>query len=478
MGILSCHAQNSKKNLDEFDAFRTEMHRDFESFRERIMREYIEFVKDPWKEYESVSPVPQPKKEPIPPVVLPDDGKDTTRVESKPIVIEEVVKPQPITPQPKPIEEIPENDYKNCNYVNVSFYGTPVKVRFDNNEDYRINTVSENSVAMALKVLATEKYDNCIFDCLKAREEYCLCDWAYLQFVQQVADEACGKTTNEASLLNAYILIQSGYKIRLAFSGERLYVLYASKHSIFNKSSYFIDGDNYYGLVELPSRLMISKASFPKEQNISLLIARQPNLAMNLSAKRQILSKTFPSFRVEAQTNKNLLSFYDTYPCSYYGGNYMTQWAQYANTPMDAQVVSTVYPALRKLLEGLTEKEKVSRLLNWVQTGFTYEYDDKVWGRDRTFFSEETLFYPYCDCEDRSVLLTRLIRDIIGLECILIYYPGHLATAVHFTTPVTGDYISLKGKKYIVCDPTYIGASIGMTMPEMNNSKAGVIMLD
>lgn len=478
IGVVLSHAQNSKKNQEEFDAFRTEMHRDFDSFRARIMREYIEFVKNPWTEFESVEPIPQPKEEPMPPVVVPRDDRDSTKIKDKPILIENVIKPDTISPQPKPIEEIPEYENDEYNYVSISFYGIPINIRFDNNKEYRVKSVSEKNVAKALDVLATKRFDNCIYDCLKAREEYNLCDWAYLQLVQQVTDKACGKATNEATLLSAYILIQSGYKIRIALSGDRLYALYASRHCIFNKTSYSIDGDNYYCLEELPARLMISSASFPKEQGISLLISKQPKLSIDLSEQRLIASKAFPSFKVEVKTNKNLLCFYDTYPCSYYGDNHMTQWAQYANTPMDTQVVQSVYPAFKKRFEGLSEKEKVSRLLDWVQTGFTYEYDDKVWGRDRTFFSEETLFYPYCDCEDRSVLLTRLVRDLIGLDCILVYYPGHLATAVNFTEPVSGDYIYLNGEKFIICDPTYIGAPIGKTMPGMDNKTANVILLN
>ena len=120
----------------------------------------------------------------------------------------------------------------------------------------------------------------------------------------------------------------------------------------------------------------------------------------------------------------------------------------------------------------------MERLLNWVQTAFVYEYDDKVWGDDRAFFPEETLYYPYCDCEDRSILLSRLVRDLLGLKAILIYYPGHLAMAVGFTEDVKGDYILLQGKKYVVCDPTYIGAPVGVTMEGMDNETAKVILLD
>lgn len=36
--------------------------------------------------------------------------------------------------------------------------------------------------------------------------------------------------------------------------------------------------------------------------------------------------------------------------------------------------------------------------------GFVYEYDDKVWGGDSAFFAEESLYYPYYDCEGRFIL--------------------------------------------------------------------------
>ena len=150
----------------------------------------------------------------------------------------------------------------------------------------------------------------------------------------------------------------------------------------------------------------------------------------------------------------------------------------YANSPMDQTVKEGLYPVLWEKLKGKSELSSMERLLNWVQTAFVYEYDDKVWGYDRAFFAEESLFYPYCDCEDRSILLSRLVRDLLGLKVILVFYPGHLAMAVHFTQEVKGDYIMLDGNKYVICDPTYINAPVGRTMPRMDNSKATVILLE
>lgn len=116
-------------------------------------------------------------------------------------------------------------------------------------------------------------------------------------------------------------------------------------------------------------------------------------------------------------------------------------------------------------------------LLDFVQTALEYKTDGEAWGNERVFFPDETLYYPYCDCEDRAILYSRLVRDLMGLQVVLLYYPGHLATAVEFNENIPGDYIVLNGHRYLVCDPTYINAEIGNTMPGMDNSKVSVIML-
>ena len=41
-------------------------------------------------------------------------------------------------------------------------------------------------------------------------------------------------------------------------------------------------------------------------------------------------------------------------------------------------------------------------------------------------------YYPYCDCEDRSVLYSYLVRNLLKLDVVLLDYPNHIATAVCF----------------------------------------------
>jgi len=477
--VAICHAQklDTSKSRNEMDKFVQSMTDDFNNFRRQSMEQFAEFVKNPWKEFEETKPVPKPTPKPVPPVIM-DDDKDKP-IEDKPIIIEEVVEPIIEEPQPKPVEPIEEVPVITPSYLNFAFFGTSDKVRLNKENLPILRNVDERSVSLMLQELSTEENDNLILDCLDIRKNRKLSDWAYLQMLSKIADEAYPGRSNEAQLLMAYLYLQSGYKMRLASDGSKIYMLYASKHLIYEKPSFAVDGDSYYGVNELPDRLYICQTSFPNEESLSLLVNTNQLLTFNKSENRSISSDRYPTMKFDVSVNKNLLDFYSTYPTSALDGNIITRWAMYANTPMDNNISSSLYPKLKELLKEKSEIEATNMLLNTLQTGLTYEYDDKVWGGDRAFFSEESLYYPYCDCEDRAILLTRLVRDILGLNCLLVYYPGHLAAAIEYSdNSVKGDYITLDGRKYIIADPTYINAPIGCTMPGMDNATAKVIKLN
>lgn len=81
------------------------------------------------------------------------------------------------------------------------------------------------------------------------------------------------------------------------------------------------------------------------------------------------------------------------------------------------------------------------------------------------------------DCEDRSIVYSILVRDLLGLDVVLVHWPGHLGTAVAFPSEVEGDYFTIDGQRYTVCDPTYLGADVGITMPQFKGVKATIVKL-
>lgn len=61
---------------------------------------------------------------------------------------------------------------------------------------------------------------------------------------------------------------------------------------------------------------------------------------------------------------------------------------------------------------------------------------------------------------------------------MLLDYPGHMATAVSVgKDQIRGAYVELNGKKYVVCDPTYVNAEAGRMMPSYRTKRAKVIRL-
>ena len=153
----------------------------------------------------------------------------------------------------------------------------------------------------------------------------------------------------------------------------------------------------------------------------------------------------------------------------------MVDFSIYFNTPMSSVTRNSLMAKLNPQLEGKTNIEKVEYLLYFVQNAFQYKTDQEQFGHEKFCFPDEMLYYPFSDCEDRSILFSYLVRWLVNYDVIGVNYPLHIATAVAFPDKIPGDYLEFDGKNYTICDPTYINASIGMTMPEYKGISPTII---
>lgn len=448
--------------LDDFNTARSQMLDDYNDFRERIMAEYVEFVRQAWRNFECEPPLPVPEDTPIPPVVIPREDR-VKPVEERKVPIDEVILPLMLTPQPEPVFTIKEMPALHEDYVYFTLFGTDVKARFNPADKVVVTGTDENAIADAIQAMDANKYDNTLLDCLAIREGLKLSDWAYLQLIDALAEKIYGKDENSAALFTMYMYMMSGYKVRIGATDGNIYMLFACEEQIYNKNMFIVGGTLFYGIDDLPARMHICEAPFEKEQELSLVLKSGQRFAYKGSAPRRIVAKDYPDVSVEVSVNENLMKFYDTYPTSHIGDNEMTRWAMYANVELDERVRNRIYPTLSSAISGLSEVEAVNRLLNIVQTGLVYGYDSEIWGEDRVFFAEESLYYPYSDCEDRTVLFSRLVRDLVGLDVALVMVPGHMLAAVNMKSDVHGAYTTFNGKKFILCEPTCVdGAPVGL----------------
>ncbi len=482
--ILSVKSQ-SNNNVDSYirkqdsllQEFIDEKEKEFQEFRNRKNEEFAQFLENAgWESFVKKKGLEKPIEKDIPPVVYDEKNDKRNRYKEHNIKIVEYDRNTP--PQPKPIVPIRQNELTR-DYNTFLFYGTKMNVRWGDLSSFKLSKCDEKSLATAYRKLTNVRYNNLLSDCLSLRDNYALCDWAYYKMLEAMAAAVCGKGTNEAIFLHGVLFQQSGYAIRFATNSEfdHLYLLssikgisYDTDYIIIENKKFYLFGDNKN------NNFQICKMAYSGEKDMSMDISSLPRFEFNLTDIRTIKSESY-NISVNTAVNKNLIDFMNDYPTTRLEDNKLTRWTYYANAPISEEVKQLVYPQLKERLKNVTPLTSVNMLLNWVQTGFEYEYDNIVWEQDRAFFAEETLYYPFSDCEDRAILFSHLVRDLVGLDVVLVYYPGHLATAVCFNdNKVDGDYLMLDERKFIIADPCYRRARVGCTMPDMDNKVAEIIL--
>ena len=474
----------------EFQQFSEKQTNEFNEFRAKVNAEYAEFLRNRWEEMKSLAgtPVPLPP-EPILPAVVEPEKKPT----SDPLPFEKITpqpikepRPQPIIPsllpQPEktdPIKEEKPTSKPDKSAFSFLFYNTECNLNLTDDMRFSLRDASEQSVSQAWKTLSEKKYETLITECIFLRDKLNLSDWGYILLLKELSEKFFGKTSNEAVLMQMFILTQSGYKVRIARTNNQLALLVPSKHTIYEYSFLTINGINYYVInKELKSAsFYICNHDFPKEQYFSWQTG-QPMLSEKLNAPKSFVSTRNPEINVSVQTNQNLMDYYSNYPLS-------SNWDLYTLAGMSATVKNTLYPALRQAIGGKQKSEAAQILLSFVQTAFDYKTCAEQFGYERPFFPDENFYYPFNNCKHRATLYALLVKELLGLEVVLLHYPGrlspdgigHLATAVNFSEDVKGDHFIVGGKKFIVCDPTYIGANVGMSMDKYKNVRAEIILL-
>lgn len=483
-GMTCVQAQSfeeyKKKQQEKFNSYKTQKEADFEAYRARVNAEYAEYMRRYWVWLESKKSVADPrlKIKDIGPVDLPDlsdfEMDDDTELDNVTILPIQI-KTEPLTVPP--IKYKAKTAEKRIRFM---FYGTPCEVRFDPTKKTSLANARENAVADMWKALSTDDYNNVIYDLLQLRKKLQLCDWAYLKLTETAAETIYGAGTNEAVVMSAFVMTQSGYKIRMGRTNdEKIHLLVASADGMYSRTYWTQNGSDYYLSKNSDVKsLYFFDYEFPDEKSISLAI-NQEQLFLKKDTKPRVLrSKKNAEISFSATFNENTLQFYTDYPKPFPKNNPGDQYYYLANTPVSQDIKDTVYPYLKRAIAGKSEEEAGNIIINFMQTALVYEYDDKVWGAHRAFFPEETLFYPYCDCEDRAILFTRLVRDLMGLEAVILHVPGHALAAVHFHEDIKGTYIMLDGKKFLVCEPTFLSAMpIGTTGSNFDISQVKVEVL-
>ena len=367
-----------------------------------------------------------------------------------------------------PIDASDDSDFQT---IHFDFYGVGQIVSTPKEYGtFHPRGISEQDVEIFWQQLAAYNFSRIISDCNKYKVALGFNDWAILKWTQDLAKAIFPENINsEQEIFTVFFLNQLGLQVRVARVNEKLVTLFAAMQNVYAMKYIVIDTVPYYLAEDIPSasKIYTYRSSYTKPARpLDLRIPRPLRIGDGTTeiklAKYSIVWECNMQFSIPY----SLAQFYNEYP------------------QLDAKIYATASPSdgflnvFEKILQPANNRDNVkfiNQLLSYLHLDFKYMVDQEQFGKEKPFFCEENFIYPYNDCEDRSILLSSLIRHLLGLKVVLLDYDDHMAVAVNLDScTIKGDHITLDNEKYYVCDPTYIGSTIGMAIPKYKKEPAKV----
>lgn len=446
----------------------------YTQYKKSLDEEFSDMLKKEWSAYKGISTPPaykKPKPVVVPAVTTPIKMSPEEIKESPVVTVaipKKVVISEPIVPVKKTV--VP----KNFDTAHFTFYSLPMSINYDINTYYTNSKIDKNAISSFWDMMSKTDFKKLIAQIELQQKNLQLNDWAMYQLVYQLG-KTIFKNNNSANLFTWFTLVKMGFDTKVGYSNDTIYLLSTIEQRLFQVSFFILNDKKYYVLTpdgknKKVKNIYTYQGEYPKASNLLSFKFHEPiKLDTNIQKKPLYFTYEKQNYTLYAQYSDDLINFYKTFPQSDY--------RLYFDTKNSTALGESLLVQLAPLLEGKSEIEAVNFLLRFVQTAFDYKTDQNQFDYEKVMFPEETIKYPFSDCEDRSILLSYLVKNLLKLDVVGVKYADHLATAVAFSSPVSGDGFSYKNTQYTLCDGTYINANVGVSMPQYKNKNFQIISL-
>jgi hypothetical protein len=165
--------------------------------------------------------------------------------------------------------------------------------------------------------------------------------------------------------------------------------------------------------------------------------------------------------------NQSLIEYYRELPPIEIGSMYL-------NYGLSNVVKNSLVKEMKQAIAQLPDYQALDFLLSFTQKAFNYQDDMDRYGEEKFSMPEETLLNYYSDCEDRAMLFATLVKEVLGLHSVALYYKSarHINIGVESTHTVHKGNFTFNEQQYIICEPTYTGFRVGQ-----NHNKAHMATL-
>lgn len=463
--LVPTAAQHNSDWRKQYETFRQQRTREFQDFKAKANADFAEFLKQQWKNFRPNAAVDAPVR-----VVMPRPEQVPPAEPAK----------QPL-PQPKPdldiVQRLADGMEKPSGSsastmlgatLSLDFYGDPLRIPWPKELAPRLASIGEEGFGNWWGTLGTE-CETAIDYLSRYAEQHRLNGWGYYQLARKVSETIyTPEYPDERIAMQAFLLSQWRFRARAGVCGDRLVLLLPFREQVYAVPYLLVGAEKYYIYSYGHDRNAGYRtyANDFAEADKVLSLAMDGTMDVGMKSRIEVprwsalLGETFAP-----TMNVGNLALEMDYPIV--GGEVFYQ----QGTP--AELAGTVLETLRRKIAGMDETRAVGYLLNLVQNGFGYVTDKEAFGRQKQLFIEESFFYGRNNCKDRVGVFSWLVRELTGLDVVFIRYEGnaasngvsHIACAVGFRGAVEDDAFQYKGRRYVMCDPTYINAGIGRTMP-------------
>ncbi len=470
-----CLPLNSVFAQNDFDAYRAQqaqgvqqIKNEFGVYKEQQDREFANFLKGQWSEFQTSQgkvrlKEPEPKEAPVAPPPVPAISQKPAAVTPPitPAAVEPAIVPvtPPPPPQPRPVTV-------GNNELDLVFFGNAVKLGFDPKwKSYRLpGGANPETMSDFWTVMSGSQYEQTIQTMINVRHDLKLDDWGFVTLWRDVAKALQPERKSEQNLLLWFFLVKSGYDVRLGYYDADVFLFVAIKQPVYATKYTKVNNQTYYAALSEDHgnniRAFYSyKSDYPTKLNALDIKSAATGFTRPVSAQRTLeFDYKGQLVKLNVTYDRRLIEYFESFP--------QIDFEVYFDTDSSSLLRQGLLPQLKNYTSAMSEDEAANFLLAFVQHAFAYKTDIDQFGYQKCFFIEESIYFPYNDCKDRSVIFAWLVRELLGIKVIGLLYPGHMATAVELKQ-INEGYATVfyQGKRFVIADPTYINASVGMPMP-------------
>lgn len=414
--------------------------------------DYTSYLKEQWEEYRSLDALKLYEK-------------------SKPSTIFSVKEKKIISVGPKIHLKLPklqksispilsEEKIEPKEGISFDFYGAKVSfTQLQSIKNARYFPHNQEGVIKFFKEMLESDYVLNLKELESVKRELKLNDWGLKLLVEELAKQIY-TNEDEIRLFTWFMLNKMGYDIKIGLYSQRVVLMYYSENIIYETSYFNFAGKNYYALAydanEKIKRVYSYVKSFPHAKKaLDLRLDTLPIFPLKSKIKTLSFKEFGETYTLSYEYNQNLIDFMSTYP--------QADAEVFFNAPMEERTYLSLARDIKKYIDTKHSSVGINFVLHLVQKSFQYKTDKLQFGRQKTMFAQEVLYYDMSDCDDRSVLFASLVEKLFGINTVGLVFSNHMSTALYI--PMDGDSVTLGKKRFVIADPSEVNANIGESMP-------------